>query len=329
MKLKSLLDLPIVKNAAAYIKANTDPEQFAINAYEVISIEPEFPIEKLLNANRETFQRRLQPSRLRKLIKKVYEYGYDMSRFVVITEKNMIVDGQHRVIVALLFGLKTVPVVVARFKGKQSRASYFITLNRPEGGQQLPTDRILGEYNAGQSYAKLVYRLVEDKNCTFFDRVALRSKHGAEPQNPSSKMHFVPFSKIINWIGLDYPRGTDTNNQPILEGRADGIEYQEALNRVNGFGNWYLAIHQNDVRKAGAFANKPLTGFLRFYRAMELTAGPDKRLLARMKKATIKRFQQYDLKNLSQVDVYSAPFVIAKYYNGTRQTLRVDESLIH
>jgi len=288
------------------------------------SREPEFmdmildyPIDTLIEKNLPAFQRDLQVDRLIKIAKKILEFGFLIIP-IVLDETLRMIDGQHRVTVAKVMGLKTVPVVVYKFKTAKDKPKLFAKISMPEGGAPAILDRMNSRKIAGYPYETMIHRLIMlDDASKFYDRVIWKGT-----SNNKSKITLPVFIKMFNWIGLGVRRSWQSSYDEMYQHMVSEIneeKYIELRGNMNRFATWLFAFVGDD-RSANKdfYKDKIIVGIMDFYLYMIDDAKTENELKT-MRNRSIQRFRSdFNPVNVLRYDHAGVLAYLLEKYNKSK-----------
>ena len=259
MQFKTVIDnSTAVKSLQGWLEAQKGIEVDVAEPI-ILNFYKRYPIEKLVHNNLPLFQRELQASRLKKIAMKIMQFGF-LFIPIFVDENYKMVDGQHRVVVATLFGIDKIPVVVYKFKNQGEKARFFNVISMPEGGPPAIMDRLNARRIAKFPYESIIYRLIAtDPESRFYDKVVCKGKN-----NVKTKIGLPCFFRIFNWIGLGFRRKWDQNMdglfQTILRS-TDENGYKEIRERLNDFADWLFYL----VHNCSSFLSSQYLHFLKVF----------------------------------------------------------------
>jgi hypothetical protein len=312
----------IIRLKQQFNAENMDDKPFS-KQFKFIEYIPNFPVEELLSIEVPKYQRDIQFHRLNNICTKMYSYGYDNSRPIMISVNKDIMfshDGSHRALCAYILGLKTVPVILAEFKDIKHAADHFAGINRPEGGSLLPKERINSDYMCGYPYAKLVYKLSIDTNSLFKNYVDLK---GTPKKLASNRITMPGFLKVFNWVVLEYRRRWEQDINRRLNDIADKLTYSQALEAINEFGDWFFEISGRKTSPTNNTAflhkDKGLTSLLQFWFVMKKSTERYNYNFEDLKESTIAFLKLYPwLTSAAVVDISQLPSQLISGYNSLK-----------
>jgi len=315
MKVKNIIaNAPVVKRFLSWLETAREEIQKTAVKPELLQVIEEYPIEELIDKNLFIFQRDLQLRRLIKIARKIIRFDF-LFIPIILDEALKMIDGQHRVTVAYLLGMKTVPVAVYRFRRPSDKPDLFSEISMPEGGPPAILDRMNSRKIAKYPYESTIHRIITDDACVFYDKVVWKGSKGKE------KITLPTFIKIFNWIGLGVRRGWQSENDGMLQHRTGGMteeDYIELRERLNVFGIWFFSWAGDD-RSANPdlYKEKIIVGFMDFYLHMIKTSSSKTDLNSMMKRSK-QKFLTFNPANVAHYDYEGVLGYLLKEFNSNK-----------
>ncbi len=180
------------------------------------------------------YQRGIERSRYKQVLASMQKYGLFLTEHpIIITQDNIIVDGQHRFKAALEFGLKEVPVVKYKFKTPEHEAKYFVHING-FSSKQKPVDFWHSAKLTNNRIANLLYMLAEN------DRSVLKGMIATKGQETN---HKIAVPQIIELIlkAISYPEQSFYHSKiDDIAKRSELFSDNEILENINTYMSWFI-----------------------------------------------------------------------------------------
>ena len=272
-----------------------------------------------LKINR-TYQRDIENKRLMALKESISLEGYRPNSLLILNQKADIVDGQHRAIAASESDLKIeVPVSVYNFDTIEKEAEFFSRINNYNC--QLHYKDLWHSRNLyGYPTAKTIYKLENDENSLFFDKIAIRGKFSPRSKFSISEVIViicgVACERLVHWsIGRD-----SFINQLIINN-----EYENIKKETNSFLDFFYKCFGQEKRSNPLpWRNNTIRAIVAFYDQLKNQGHLSKndsyiRVITKMSNF------QFDA-SFDRLTQYNKIIMLNSYFNKGRRTnfLKID-----
>lgn len=230
--------------------------------YKVLMREWKFDIKKLKLNN--GYQRMIEYSRIHGIKISMLEDGYWGDEIITVNKNYEVLNGQHRITVAMAIGITHVPIVMLEFPNKEEEVNYFVKKNS-WNTKLSPSDFWHARHMAGHPLGSLLYKISEDENSYLYRRIALK---GVELDKTNNVIFTAAQALLL--ISTSVTNSSNSwsfsHDQRLTEMACVNTPYESVIyltNRMVEFINNILGTDRSKNRFA--YKNKPLKAFCQFY----------------------------------------------------------------
>jgi len=187
-------------------------------------------------------QRPKEDSRVKIIEKSMAQIGFDRAKPIVITDKNVSIDGKHRLIVAAKLGISKIPYVMYKFETPDDEFRYFQLAQIQTSGMRA-RDELFAYLQTNHPYATLIYKMCENKKSLLNGGHDLKLKPNHKSSNSNIKVENICY--VINGIVFNRKTGWSRTNSDYLATLAlsiieDKDVIKKSIEEVNDFMTFFF-----------------------------------------------------------------------------------------
>lgn len=287
------------------MKDNTNVE------YEVVEGVHDVSIDRI-NDMPTKYNRPIAETAMKDILKSIRSYGYHPSQVIELNDRMQVIDGQHRVTAARIAGIKTLPVVVLKFRDLEDEAKFCHIRNML---QKKPTakEQWLQKRYANDFAAMLMYHLVKDPASELYRSIELLKP--SVKLNSAKKISAAKVGHAFNLAVLNVNVANKTVNFNRLNEKIKETSYAEIRKELNTIFGLFYGAFGGKKEAPVAYRDHIFRPFLSFVKLLK-----DKGVLYTNLKGIINKMKTFpmtaSLLELTQAEVTNR---FKKHYNSGRK----------
>lgn len=182
----------------------------------------------------DNYQRGIDQRKLKRLTESIRKNGYYPFCPIIITSRNKVIDGQHRMLAAENNNCDTIPACVVEPQNIVDEAQFFSEINMFDSRLK-PVDFWHARYLHKHPLAMLVYELNNNKESKLYDRIAIKGHH-----SPRNKFSVAQVLNIMCIICLGRQTHWRLNDDETLTNLALQTDKIFVLSKMNHFATFFF-----------------------------------------------------------------------------------------
>lgn len=225
--------------------------------FQVIKGYHMFPV-KDINFDIAGYQRDIEPARLKNIMNSIEKTGYWPQLAITLNHIFKPVDGRHRAFASKKLGYEEIPAVIFKFETLQDEARYFEVYNGFNTSLS-PVDFWHARYKAEHPIAVLLYKLEQDEDCLFYNRIALKYHETKMSKYTITKA----FSIIFLSLGLSIFKWNSREDERIIKSVIN-TDYNIIKDNVNTHVNIIEKSFGSEIKNNRAYSAMGLRALCQF-----------------------------------------------------------------